>query len=199
MIAATIMLIVAGGILIYNDVNENRAEKETSSVVDFLEISMEPYSELNEVGMMEKDLTWLEDGVSLGTKYSKKINGVNYIGILYFPSIDNLSIPVIDECTDGNLKISACRYAGSMNEENMVIAGHNYKSIFGKLSSKFEIGDTTYFKDLEGIVYKYTLKNKEDLGPDDVQKMQEGDWDLTLFTCTYDGRARIAYRFILDN
>ena len=29
-----------------------------------------------------------------------------------------------------------------------------------------------------------------------VEEMRAGEWDLTLFTCTYDGRARVTVRCI---
>ena len=127
------------------------------------------------------------------------IDGITYIGILYFPSISNLSVPIIDDCTDSLLKVSACRYFGSINEGNMIIAGHSYKSIFGKLASNMSINDVIYFKDLAGNVYKYKLTNIEYLLPSDVKKMQEGNWDLSIFTCSYDNQKRITYRFELVN
>jgi sortase A len=123
---------------------------------------------------------------------------VPYIGILYFPQISNLAVPVIDDCTDENLKKYACRYSGNIDENNMVIAGHSYKSIFGKLSSKLEEGDIIYFKTLDGIVHKYKLTNIEKLLPTDVTQMQTGDWDFTIFTCSYDNQKRIAYRFDIE-
>jgi sortase A len=78
----------------------------------------------------------------------------------------------------------------------MVVAGHSYKSIFGKLSSNLTEGDIIYFKSLAGNIYKYKLDNIEYLLPTDVQEMQNGDWDFTVFTCSYDNQKRIAYRFI---
>jgi sortase A len=105
-------------------------------------------------------------------------------------------VPVIDNCTDSNLKLSACRYSGSIKENNMIIAGHSYKSVFGKLYSKLEEDDIIYFKSLAGNVYKYKLTNIESLLPTDVEKMQSGEWSLTLFTCSYDNQKRIAFRFV---
>ena len=61
------------------------------------------------------------------------------------------------------------------------------------------INDVTYFKDLAGNVYKYKLTNIEYLLPSDVKKMQEGNWDLSIFTCSYDNQKRITYRFELVN
>ena len=43
------------------------------------------------------------------------------------------------------------------------------------------------------------LTNIEYLLPSDVKKMQEGNWDLSIFTCSYDNQKRITYRFELVN
>lgn len=197
MAIATIAIIGAIGLLIYNNIEENRVKDDNEAVVTELESNMDQYSDLNDEGQVEKDLSWLDYGNSVGTDYSKTINGITYIGILYFPSIENLSVPVIDTCTDSLLKVSSCRYSGSMKDDNMIIAGHSYKAIFGKLASNMVVGDMVYFKDLAGNVYKYELKNIESLLPTDVKKMQEGDWDLTIFTCSYDNQKRLTYRFEL--
>lgn len=160
---------------------------------------MNSYAEINDEGEINKDLSWLDFDKAVGTKYSKDIEEITYIGILYFPSVENLSIPVIDNLSDSLLKISSCRYSGRMSDANMIIAGHNYNSIFGKLSSNLVIGDIIYFKDLAGTTYKYELIDIETLLPTDVEKMQQGNWDLTIFTCTYDNQNRITFRFDLVN
>jgi sortase A len=196
MLIATVAVLCAGALLIYNNKEENRVEGYNEDIVTEFEEEMDQYSELNDEGQVEKDLSWLSESSSIGTKYSKTINNVTYIGILYFPEISNLAVPVIDECSDSNLKLSACRYAGSIDNSNMIIAGHSYKAIFGKLNSNLKEGSIVYFKDLSGNVYKYKLKDTEYLLPTDVQQMQTGDWGLTLFTCSYDNQKRIAFRFI---
>jgi sortase A len=194
---AIIVVLAAGVLLIYNNKEESRVKEFNEAIVEEFEKEMEQYSELNDEGQVEKDLSWLDTNNSVGTKYSKTVDEVTYIGILYFPEISNLAVPVIDSCTDSNLKKSACRYSGSLDENNMVIAGHSYKSIFGKLSSNLKEDNIIYFKTLSGNVYKYKLVNTESLLPTDVQKMQSGDdWNLTIFTCSYDNQKRIAYRFI---
>ena len=195
MIIATIVIIVAIGLLVYNNIEENRVRDENESVVSELESNMDQYTDLDN----ENDLSWLDYGNSVGADYSITIDGITYIGILYFPSVENLAVPVIDDCSDSLLKVSSCRYSGSLKGNDMIIAGHSYKAIFGKLNSNLVVGDLVYFKDLAGNVYKYKLSNVETLQPTDVEKMQEGDWDLTLFTCSYDNQKRVAFRFDLTD
>ena len=123
MLFATVAIAGAGGLLIYNNIEENRVKVQNTSIVTEFETKMEKYAELDEEGQINKDLSWLDYEKSIGTEYSTTIDGITYIGILYFPSISNLSVPIIDDCTDSLLKVSACRYFGSINEGNMIIFG----------------------------------------------------------------------------
>lgn len=191
MVLAIILIIMSGIILIKETLTENKIRENSKLVLEELENTVEQYNN----SIINKDFSYLDTDIAIGTTYSKKIENINYIGILYFPTIYNLSIPVIDDYTYSNLKKSACRYAGSIEQNNMIIAGHNYKSIFGKLSSKLKKDNIIYFKHLNGIVKKYKLIYTEKLMPKEVKKMQSGKWDLTIFTCTYNGRLRETFRF----
>lgn len=42
--------------------------------------------------------------------------------------------------------------------------------------------------------FEYEVVSLEILIPEDVEPMEEGDWDLTLFTCTIGGKTRITVR-----
>jgi sortase A len=197
MFLAIIALLGAGGFLIYNNKEEGRLKELNEDIVTELEGEMEQYSKLNDEGqVVDKDLSWLDTDNSTGTKYSKMVDNVAYIGILYFPQISNLSLPVIDSCSNAYLKLGACRYYGSIDENKMIIAGHRYKSVFGKLSSSLQEGDIIYFKSLDGIIYKYKLINIEYLLPTEVERMKTGEWNLTIFTCTNDSKKRATFRFV---
>ena len=120
------------------------------------------------------------------------IDGHACLGVLELPALE-LSLPVLAQCTDSELKYAPCRYAGSVYQDDMVIAGHNYTSHFGRLRSLRQ-GDSVYFTDADGNRFAYTVSDLETLAPDDVADMTAGDWDLTLFTCTYGNRQRLAVR-----
>ena len=38
---------------------------------------------------------------------------------------------------------------------------------------------------------------RETLNPTDIEGMESGNWDLTLFTCTVGGQSRVTIRFEL--
>ena len=48
--------------------------------------------------------------------------------------------------------------------------------------------------DADGNIFSYEVAEIETVGGYDIEKMEAGDWDLTLFTCTNNGKARAAVR-----
>ena len=123
---------------------------------------------------------------------TQEIDGQDYIGTLVIESL-GLSLPIISEWSYPRLQIAPCRYAGSAYLDNMVIAAHNYKSHFGHLKNLSQ-GDTVTFTDIDGNVFNYQVVEIETLSPYSIQEMTSGNWDLTLFTCTIGGQARVAIR-----
>ena len=121
-----------------------------------------------------------------------EVEGEKCIGEITMPAI-GITLPVLRDCTTSGLKKAPCRYVGSAKENSMVIAAHNYKRQFGKISH-LKPGDTVTFTDVEDNVYRYEVQTTETLGAYDVEKMIAGDWDLTLFTCTYGGQKRVTVR-----
>lgn len=75
----------------------------------------------------------------------------------------------------------------------MVIAAHNYARHFGNIN-RLKVGDEVSYVDSDGQEYHYEVSDSEILGAYDIEKMEEGDWDLTLFTCTYGGASRVTVR-----
>ena len=121
-----------------------------------------------------------------------KIDGLAYIGTLSIPTLE-LELPVLSAWDEQRLRIAPCRYAGSTKTGDLVIAGHNYRQHFGRLSS-LSVGDAVSFEDMDGVCRAYEVAAVETLGPDAVEQMTSGEYDLTLFTCTYDGSLRVTIR-----
>lgn len=121
-----------------------------------------------------------------------EIDGLSYIGVLRIPTL-SLELPVVSEWSYPALKISPCRYVGSVYQNNMVIAAHNYTSHFGQLKT-LSPGDEVTFTDVDGNVFRYRVVELETLSPYAIEEMTSGDWDLTLFTCTIGGQTRVTVR-----
>jgi sortase A len=121
-----------------------------------------------------------------------EIDGRLYIGYLSIPALD-LELPVQSQWDYPGLKISPCRYYGSTKTDDLVIAAHNYARHFGGLM-QLSPGDLVYFTDMDGVVNRYQVEEVDVLNPTDIEEMTAGEYDLTLFTCTYGGKSRVTVR-----
>lgn len=122
----------------------------------------------------------------------EEIDGYGYVGYLSIPAL-GLELPVMETWDDNRLKIAPCRYSGSTAANDLVICAHNYSRHFGQLSA-LTAGDSVSFTDMNGHVWQYEVAETAELPPNAVAEMTAGDFDLTLFTCTYGGAARVTVR-----
>ena len=121
-----------------------------------------------------------------------EIDGHYYVGTITIPSI-NVELPVLSEFTYPNLKLSPCRFVGTPYQKDMIICAHNYKKHFGGLKN-VKIGDTVIFTDMELNEFIYEVTEIETLYTRDLDLLLDGDWDLTVFTCTIGGKQRVVLR-----
>lgn len=120
------------------------------------------------------------------------IDGYEYIGIISIPALE-LELPVLADWDDARMKTAPCRYSGSVRGNDLVICGHNYTRHFGNLK-KLSTGDSVYLSDMDGETVEYQVMGVEVLEPTAIAQMTESGYDLTLFTCTYSGTARVTVR-----
>ena len=118
----------------------------------------------------------------------EKVNGHEYIGTLSIPSL-GLKVPVQRNWSYENLSVSPCRYSGSAYADNLAIIAHTYH--FGKLSS-LALDATVTFTDMENNVFRYVVREKNTISPNDANEIAHSDYDLTLVTCTLSGTKRVA-------
>ncbi len=184
MLVGVVLILGAGGLLLYNNWQEKNSKEFVSRVIDEFERLVDPFK--RETMQLPKQMQ------------SVVIDGKEYIGSLDFPTLDQ-SFPILKNCNDELLKLAPCRYTGSYLKDNMIIAGHNYSSGFG-LIKRLEIGDKVFFTDTLGNTLTYKVKDVQEIDGMDIKGMKEkGEWDLTLFTCTYGGQSRYAVRCVKTN
>jgi len=196
------VLLVLGAIslLLYNQWDTNRATQAATQVADALTVQIssakvktdaaaEPGANAEpgaEAGIGE------ETAQLDGEMPVIAVNGDEYVGVLEIPAL-GLSLPVMEGWSYQKLKTAPCRFSGSIYTDDIVIMAHNYSGHFGGISSLVP-GDTVKFLDAEGTELSYTVVLLETVGANDVEEMIYSEYDLTLFTCTYSGEARIALR-----
>ena len=167
---------------IYNIWDENRAREVTTVLLEEIRNAEKPDEELRPDYKKNPNMEM----------YAKEIEGNDYIGVLEIPAL-GLELPVIKEWSYPKLKISPCRYDGSAYQNNLIISAHNYDCHFGRLKS-LEIGEEIFLTDMDDNVFRYEVIDMEVLPSTAVEDMKSGEWDLTLFTCTYGGQSRVTIR-----
>lgn len=193
MVTGLLLIAAALFLTLFNIYDSKRAGQESEQVVGQIigkiEQAQQEKQEQSEAGVDVTPDYELDSAIEMP---SVKVEEFRYIGLLEIPAL-NRQLPIMAECTDQGLRTAPCRYTGSVYEDSMVIAGHNYLSHFAGLRG-LPLGSEVYFTDMEGNIFQYTIEWIEVLQPDQVEEMTSGDWDLTLFTCTYGGQTRHAIR-----
>lgn len=111
-----------------------------------------------------------------------------YLGILTIPALD-LELPVRLEWSEELLKTVPCRFSGSLEDGNLVIMAHNYRSHFGPIR-RLKPGDEVLLTDLSGVTLHFKVASTATVDPADTEAVTESGYPLTLFTCTYGAQTR---------
>ena len=190
------LLLILGAVILtgYNVYDAKRAEKAAQIAVSEMNEylsekreEVENYTRYEEVEFIPDYVLYPEMEMPV-----KDIDGGKYVGVIEIPSL-NVSLPVMSEMTNSNLKISPCRYAGTAYLDGFVIGAHNYRSHFADLKL-LQNGDRIIFHDNAGNTFNYMVLFTENLEPAQVEEMKTDEWSLTLFTCTPGGQYRVTVR-----
>jgi len=123
---------------------------------------------------------------------SVEVDGYRYIGVLSFPDLE-LELPVITSFSDEAMYVAPTRYTGSVYTNDVVICAHNSRAHFARIVN-LVLGSQFTFEDVNGNLFIYEVIDIEQMKPTDIELMLSGEWDMTLFTCTYNNQARYAVR-----
>lgn len=120
------------------------------------------------------------------------VDGKPYLAVLNIPVLE-LQLPVLNEWSYPNLRISPCRFYGSVARENLVIVAHNYDTHFGRLKT-LKSGDEVQLLSMNHSCISYKVSNITVVNPFATADVVSGEWPLTLCTCTIGGRTRVIVR-----
>ncbi len=204
-LVGALLLLSAAALIIFNSVQDKKSGEQASKILTALEpqineqlSSSASLSELTEPQTATENLFEKYEEPSKAPEKTIEIDGNSYIGMVVIPSLD-IKLPVMSEWSYDKLKISPCRYFGRADDNNLIIAAHNYNSHFGGIS-KLSGGDEIRFISADGVEYIYEVTQTESLNGADVETMKSDDadsWSITLFTCTLSGRNRVCVRAAL--
>ena len=186
-------LVASVGLIAYNHWEEEAAQSAAQNILqdvrknipdDTSESSASEESDRGEPAEIPVDIP--------SEMITTQVNGYDCIGVLSIPVLE-LELPVLTNWSYAKLKIAPCRYYGSCYEKDFVIAAHNYRSHFGRLS-ELQPKDLILFTDISGTVYCYEVVLSETLPANATQEMITSGFDLSLYTCTPGGKSRVTVR-----
>jgi len=182
-IIGVILVSISLTMIIHNKCEEIEAGKNSKEVLNLIK------TEVEENNSNVQDLNEHQEVKEMKTT---KINGYDYIGTITIPIL-NLELPVMSEYDYTRLKKAPCRYYGNVYTNDLIICAHSYQTHF-KYLDKLKQKDLVIFKDIDGNIYFYEVLEIEILKPTEVEEMINNEFDLTLYTCTSDGKNRITVR-----
>ena len=174
MVAAAVVLFVL------NNIEQQNAAKSTDELMPKL---------IKEINDGQKNIV---NPAEKSEMTVKKIDGFEYIGFVGIPKL-GLELPVMADWSEYRLKIAPCRYSGDLYDDDLVIMAHNYKVHFKNLD-RLQAGDTVTFTDMDAVTTEYQVAALDMLHETDIEQMTAGEYDLTLFTCSYSGSSRVTVR-----
>lgn len=171
------LITISFSLLLRNRLNEEETIRKTNEVLNVIENTE-----------IDEDLVVSDESEMRVVT----IDGNDYIGTLEMPSL-GLKLPIMSETSYEKLSVSPGRYYGSIYTNDLVICAHDYYDHFGKID-RLRTNDIIIFEDMNNRKYVYEVKMIEVLNSTDVLEMIESEFDLTLYTCTYDGLKRVTVR-----
>lgn len=187
MVIGAALILGALALLLYNRQEADSAEQAAVDLIPQLQ---------EEIRQRQEELAETVPPELLDPHYYEmtevEIDGYAYIGYLSIPAL-GLELPVMSQWDYQRLKTAPCRYTGSTKSDDLVLLAHNFVRHFGTLKN-LNPGDEVYFTDMDDQISCYEVVTVEILPPTAVEEMTAGEYDLTLFTCTYGGQNRVTVR-----
>ena len=202
-----VALMVGGGIIIHNLVNDKKIADENKDVVDKFVAS----TKQNNNEALDKDK--IKDFDTKGPKNlydpnnfdgkdsgsiikNVKMENYNVIGVIKIPKI-KLEYPILEKVTKRSLEIAVAQLdtqRGINNPGNTTILGHNYRNnlFFAKLHL-LKAGDKIIITDVSGRVKTYEVYEIKSRTPSDtsyISRETNGKVEISLSTCNDDSTLR---------
>lgn len=169
-----LFIILSLGFKIYDNYKDIKAGKESNALIE----------EINNI-------------TDTSRKVYKTKNGYNLIGTIYIDKISK-NLPIIDSWDYDKLNVAPCVYSGSIENKDLVICAHSYKTHFSDLY-KLNRNDYIVITEINGKEHLYKVCDTDVIDPYDVNPVIDNKYDLTLFSCHDGGTNRLAVYCIEEN
>lgn len=190
MLIGALLVVSAIGLLCYNYYDAQRAEKASLKALPAVKMIIERSKSEEDTAVNQEDI--VPEIGEIPEMTIVNIDGYDYIGVLSIPSL-GIELPVMSDWDYSRLKIAPCRYYGSVFNDDLIIAAHNYSTHFKNIINLIP-SDIVIFTDMNGLDHIYSVVCTDMIKPTDVSGMLDSGFDLSLYTCTQDGQMRITVR-----
>ena len=119
-----------------------------------------------------------------------QIDGNDYMGVLSIPSLGR-RYPIQSTWSSQNMKMTPCRWSGSIESNDLILVGHAYQSQFASLH-QLKVGEMIILADMRGHQFLYQIIEVETVNSNELQPVDTTDWNLQLYTYAPDGRSGVA-------
>lgn len=196
-----ILIMILFTLILFFSIYKN---KESEFVVEVSTINtknIDKIQSVETVALGEENINNLKETIHLKQyeNMPEKLAGYKVIGKIEIEKI-GLEKYILEETNEKTLKKSVTKICGpEINKEgNFCIAGHNYQSIFGKLS-RLEIEDIIKLTDTYDRTVEYKIYDIQKVKPNDTECLSQetkGEREVTLVTCTLGAVNRIIVKGI---
>lgn len=193
-IMGAVCLISSVGFVFFNLLEDKKAQESSQTFLHCAQLAIQEQELPSQPSIEEAEPSVAEakNGESNLEMSTVSIDGYDCIGILSIPVLE-LELPVFTGWSYEKLKIAPCHYYGSYISGDFVIAAHNYRAHFGRLS-ELQPQDLIIFTDAEGTIHHYEVFLLETLTANATKEMIDSGFDLSLYTCTPGGTNRVTVR-----
>lgn len=201
------LVCVLSSYCIYAEYDRNKSEQVSKEILAKIEFK-EPEKKLEKVVVVlnaafeeEQELIVEEEIIEEEIPRVQLVtaeDGTNYytIGRITIPKI-GVDYPIFSETTTELLKKSPCKFWGADPNQvgNFCIVGHNYRnSLFFSKVPTLVNGDIIEITDLSNTTLQYSVYDTFIVDPDNTDctsQLTNGKKEITVITCTNDGKQRV--------
>ena len=166
-LAGAVLILTAVVILLINGVSARQNARDAGQILEKAQV------------LMPRAIDRVPEERGNNTMASMEIDGINIVGVLSFPGYGQ-TLPLAGQWDTGLLSTMPCRFTGSIYDGSLIIgAGDGDTQL--SFASWMEVEDEIVLTDMEGGRYTYKVAAIHHAKHATLQKLQEGDYPLTVY------------------
>lgn len=166
-LAGAVLILVAVAILLANGFSARQDARDARRILEEAQT------------LMPQAMDRIPQERGNNTMASMEIEDVNVIGVISFPGYGR-TLPLAGQWDTSLVRSMPCRFTGSIYDRSLIIGAMDGESQI-PFASRMEVGDEILLTDMEGGRYTYRVEAIHHARHATLAKLQEGEYDLTIF------------------